>query len=617
MPKSTHYSRRRFLAHSSLGLLAFAGMPRMLRAMEGMQAMPKIPPLKASANFKPDVEFELYCRSASLPILPGKSTLVQQYTGNLIKGPAGTLVDIPNSYLGPLIHLQKGQKVRIHLHNKLAEPSITHWHGLHVPAEMDGHPRYTIDPGETFVYEFEVLNRASMNIYHPHPHEITAKQVYHGLAGALFVHDGEEAALELPSGEYEIPIVIQDRRFDDQNQLVYVSGMHGMHDRMMGYYGDRILVNGLPDYTVDVDSRAYRLRFLNGSTARIYKLGWDDGTPLTVLGVDGGLLETPESKPYVMLAPGERLDVWADFSGRPVGSQLVMRSLPFSGVLPKMMERMQDRMGGDGGHQMGMMGGMMHELALPVGSDYPIFTVRIKRKVSDSPTLPKQLSNIRRYSIDDTANAGKPVPIAISEGHMAMLLNSRPYAFDDVQPNERIPLNTVQLMEIFHAHGEGGGHGASQEGGGMMGGMGARHGHGMGMMGGMGMHGGDEEGGMMGMGHRGGMGRMEGMHGGAEQGGMMGMGGGMGMMMSMAHPIHLHGQSFQIVSRSLAAGNKDDYETVRHGFIESGLKDTVLVMPGETVRIIKPFQDFKGLFMYHCHNLEHEDMGMMRDFLVE
>lgn len=624
MPKSNHYSRRRFLTQSSLGLLAFAGMPAMLRAMEGMQAMPKLAPNKASPNFKPDVEFELNCRSVSVPILPGKSTQVQQYTGNLLKGPEGSLVEIPNSYLGPLIHLQKGQKVRIHLHNKLAEPTITHWHGLHVPAEMDGHPRYTIDPGQTFVYEFEMLNRASMNIYHPHPHEITAKQVYHGLAGALFVHDGEEAALGLPSGEYEIPIVIQDRRFDDQNQLVYVAGMHGMHDRMMGYYGDRVLVNGRPDFTIDVDSRAYRLRFLNGSTARIYKLGWDDGTPITVLGVDGGLLEAPENKPYVMLAPGERLDVWVDFTGRAVGSQLVMRSLPFSGVLPKMAARMQRGMGGmGGGHQMGTMGGMMHQLALPVGSDYPIFTARVKRKVSDSPALPKQLSKINWYKVEDTANANKPVPIGISEGHMAMLLNGRPYAFDDVQPNERIRLNTVQLMEIFHAHGEGGGHGGkasdenkehqgSEQSGGMQhGGMG---GHGMGMMGGgMGMHGGGEGGGM---------GMMGGMHGGGEpgggeHGGMGGGMGGMGMMMSMAHPIHLHGQSFQIVSRSMAAGNEEDYESVRHGFIENGLKDTVLVMPGETVRIIKPFQDFKGLFMYHCHNLEHEDMGMMRDFLVE
>ena len=104
----------------------------------------------------------------------------------------------------------------------------------------------------------------------------------------------------------------------------------------------------------------------------------------------------------------------------------------------------------------------------------------------------------------------------------------------------------------------------------------------------------------MGMGHKG--------------SGSMGM---MGGMMSMAHPIHLHGQQFEIISRSVSSDKADDYETVRHGFIETGLKDTVLVMPGESVRIIKPFQDFKGVFMYHCHNLEHEDMGMMRDFSVE
>jgi len=334
-----------------------------------------------------------------------------------------------------------------------------------------------------------------------------------------------------------------------------------------------------------------------------------------------------------MLAPGERLDVWADFSGRNEGSQLVMRSLPFSGVLPKMAERM---MGGG-------MSGMMHHNKLPVGSDYPIFTARVTKKVSDSPSLPSELSTITRYQLSDTANPKKPVPIGISEGPMAMLLNGRPYAYNDIQDFERIKLNTIQLMEIFHAHGGGGGHGeesapatgehgAEKQSGGM-GGMG-HQGGGMGMMGGM-KHGDDDQkgggqgmGGMMGMGHQGGgMGMMGGMkHGDDDQkGGGQGMGmgggmggmGGMGMMMSMAHPIHLHGQQFQIVSRSISGDEEADYATVREGFIESGLKDTVLVMPGERVRIIKPFQDFKGLFMYHCHNLEHEDMGMMRDFLVE
>jgi FtsP/CotA-like multicopper oxidase with cupredoxin domain len=550
MPISKLKSRRRFLKQTGIGLLAFSSMPGWLSAVEGMHGMPLMPPRRASANFKPDVELDLFCQNSEVPILVGQKTRVQQYSAKLLHGPEQTLAGIPGSFLGPTIRLQKGQKVRIHLHNQLNEDTITHWHGLHVPAEMDGHPMYVISQGQTFVYEFEVVNRACMAIYHPHPHEATAKQVYHGLAGAIIINDAQEAALGLPSGEFEIPIVIQDRLFDRQNQLIYAPNMHS---NMFGFYGNRILVNGHPELQLEVPSRAYRLRFLNGSTARIYKLAWDDGTPITVLGLEGGLLEEPENKPYVMLAPGERLDVWADFSGRSIGSQLVMRSLPFSGALPGM------------GMGMGMMG--HNAYGLPMGSDYSIFTVRITKKVSDSPKLPTTLSKISRYNISDTHNPSKPVPITISEGHMSVLLNGRPYAYNDIQDRERIPFNTIQLMEISHDHGGG---------------------HGMGMMG-------------MGM-------------GGMKHGGM---GGGMGGMMSMAHPIHLHGQSFQIVSRSIDSGRESDYATVSQGFINSGLKDTVLVMPGETVRIIKPFQDYKGLFMFHCHNLEHEDMGMMRDFLVE
>ena len=556
MHRSVICSRRRFLLQTGAGVMVCAGAPGWLRAMEsaGMRAMPKIAPNAASSDFNPDVDIELVCRPGSVPILNGPATPVWRYFANLIKGPENTLTILPGSYLGSIMRFWKGQKIRVRLRNELPEPTITHWHGLHVPALMDGHPMYAIDPGEVFVYEFEMLNRASMNIYHPHPHEATATQVYHGLAGAILVNDEEERALGLPSGEYEIPIIIQDRTFDDQNQLVY-SG--GMHIGRFGFYGDRVLVNGRPDFRIEVSSRAYRLRMMNGSNARIYKLAWDDGTPIVVIGVDGGLLERPEEKPYVMLAPGERLDVWADFSGRSVGSRLVMRSRSFSGALPRMAECMT----GGRGCGMGGMSGMMSGSSLPLGSDYPIFTVDVTRSVSDSPSLPSSLSKIARYQLSDAANPDKPVPIAISEGPMSVMLNGRPYAENDVQPSERIPVNSVQLMDIFHAHG-----------GGM---------HGMGMMGGM------------------------------------GMGGGMGMMSSMVHPIHLHGQQFQILERDIDEDHGEDYATMREGFVTSGWKDTVLVTPGERVRIIKPFHDFKGLFMYHCHNLEHEDMGMMRQFLVE
>lgn len=580
-------TKRQFVTATGLGVLTAAGLPQWLGAME-MATMAKKSPRKATPGFQPDVELELVARMNRVPILPGTETEVMQYTARVIKEAASTpLTPLPGSYLGPIIRVHKGQKVRIHFRNELPVSTITHWHGLHVPAEVDGHPQDVIERGESFVYEFEVNNRASLNIYHPHPHEMTARQVYMGLAGGLIVNDEEEQRLGLPSGEYEIPLVLQDRRFDSNNQLVYAQHMM---ERMIGVYGDRILVNGRINQTLEVASRAYRLRVMNGSNARIYKLGWSDGTPITVIGVDGGLLEKPLTRPYVMLAPGERLDVWADFSGRPVGSELTLKSLPFSGVLPAMMSNhsggmsgMGDMegmgghrmggMGGMGGHRMGGMGGMGHAMKLPVGSEYSLLTVKITRKVSDSPSLPAHLSTPRHLSLREAANPGKPIPIGITEGHMKMVLNGRAYASQDWLSFERIPLNTVQVLEIFHAHGDMGG---SEER--------------------------EEEHTMP-----------------AGSGGMRGMGGmgGMAMMFSMAHPIHLHGQSFQILSRTIDEDESADYATVREGFINEGLQDTVLVMPGERVRIIKPFEDYKGQFMYHCHNLEHEDMGMMREFLIE
>jgi FtsP/CotA-like multicopper oxidase with cupredoxin domain len=535
---SSSISRRDFLKQSASGVFALAAASTWMgRAGAMSTSMPLQPPRKATSGFKPDVEFELYCQNAEVSVLAGAKTRVQKYSAKLLHGPDNTITDLPGSYLGPMIRLHKGQKVRVHLINQLSEQTITHWHGLHVPTEVDGHPMFAIAPGQKFVYEMEIVNRAAMLMYHPHPHEATATQVYHGLAGGIIINDDEETALGLPSGEYEIPVVIQDKLFDTQNQLLYTPGMPGS---MFGFYGNRILVNGHPELELELSTRAYRLRMMNASTARIYKLAWDDGTPVTVIGVDGGLLEEPEQKPYVMLSPGERLDVWADFSNRPIGSKIVLRSLPYSGVVP----------------MMGRMHAANH--GLPVGSDYAVLTVRITKKMGDSPKLPSRLAKIPAYKLEDTHNPNKPLPITISEGHMRMLLNGRPYAFKDFQDSERIPVNTVQLIEINHASGG---------------------------MGGMG---------------RGGMG-----------------GGGMGGMMAMAHPIHLHGQAFQIISRSIDAAQGGHYATVKEGFVNSGLKDTVLVMPGETVRLIKPFQDFKGIYLFHCHILEHEDMGMMREFSVE
>jgi FtsP/CotA-like multicopper oxidase with cupredoxin domain len=93
-------------------------------------------------------------------------------------------------------------------------------------------------------------------------------------------------------------------------------------------------------------------------------------------------------------------------------------------------------------------------------------------------------------------------------------------------------------------------------------------------------------------------------------------GGGMGMGMGLPHPIHIHGLQFQVIERQVDPGQAAAWKTVSDGYVDEGWKDVVLLMPGERARVLLKFEDFDGLFLYHCHNLEHEDMGMMRNYRV-
>jgi hypothetical protein len=261
----------------------------------------------AAGPAEPAVHIELQAGRGEVALRPGQATATWRYTGRVLKGDPGTLQADPGSYLGPAIRLRRGQRVRIDLVNGLPEPTTIHWHGLHVPDDMDGHPRHAIGPGQRYEYEFTVRNRAGTYWYHAHPHGRTGPQVYRGLAGLLLVSDDEEEALDLPRGAYDVPLVLQDRSFDGDNQLVYPAGegaqtmggmmgggmmrpggMAGMMARMMGVFGDELLVNGKHLKRLDVERRAYRFRLLNASNSRTYRLAWKDGIPLTVIGTDGG-----------------------------------------------------------------------------------------------------------------------------------------------------------------------------------------------------------------------------------------------------------------------------------------------------------------------------------------
>lgn len=299
-----------------------------------------------SAKGDVDTHIELVAEPGRVQIIAGSPTRVWHYRDKLLRGDAGALEVIEGGYLGPVIRARQGQRIRIDLVNALPESTIVHWHGLHVPEDMDGHPRFAIAPGARFVYEFTVKNRAGTYWFHPHPHGRTGKQVYAGLAGLFIVSDLEEAALGLPGGEQELVLVIQDRSIDADNKFVYVGsassgrpgrggimggGMGPMTSGMMGVLGDRILVNGAVPSRREVEQRAHRVRVLNGSNTRTLKLAWSDRTPLTVIGSDGGLLAAPLQRDYVMLAPAERVELWVDFGSWPAGATPMLASLAFDG----------------------------------------------------------------------------------------------------------------------------------------------------------------------------------------------------------------------------------------------------------------------------------------------
>lgn len=476
-----------------------------------------------------DIELTLRATPDLVPILPGEPSEVWRYKAELLKGPARTVSENTNSYLGPTIRLRRGQTVKVHIQNELPEDTTVHWHGLHVPSDVDGQPRLPIRPGETMTVGFEVLDRAGLFWYHSHAHGEQGGRVgfqsYAGLAGLLVIEDDEEKSIALPAGNNELLLVLQDRTFASGNELVYLSsGMRGMMDRMRGFLGDTVLVNGVPPTTRKVATRPYRIRVLNGSNARIYKLAWNDGRPVTVIGADGGLLQQPEDKPFTVLAPAQRLDLWVDLSHSPLGSTLELISDSYDA----------DMMGGGmmGG---GMMGGMGNS-TLPAGSRFSLMTLEVSEAVDSAETLPAQLAMARQNL--PVSSSTRVRQFVLSQVMMrGFAINGRRFNGTNVADNEIVRLGDTEIWEFRN----------------------------------------DTQ---------------------------------------MPHPMHVHGLQFNIGKRSVR-GNARGWSELQTGLVDSGWHDTVLVLPNETVQVVMTFERFEGLYMYHCHNMEHEDMGMMRYFRVD
>ena len=289
-------------------------------------------------------DLEIPIREAEVQILPGEKTRLWTYGG---------------TFPGPTIRRPAGHRTKVTFHHQLpakAGELTVHLHGGHNRSQFDGQPGgltaaqprsfycaipsglsprksgndLLIEPGGKRTYVFDLVEdgrpeRAAFQWYHDHRLDRTSRNVWHGLAGMWIVDDEFDDSLPLPAGERDIPLMIADRSFDRDNQLI--DPFTGQRPPNDGVLGGRVLVNGayLPHHRVT--AQRYRLRLLNVSSFRPYNFFLSNGAPLVQIASDSGLMPKPVRRQQVLLGPGERAEVIVDF-GPAAGESVELRSGP-------------------------------------------------------------------------------------------------------------------------------------------------------------------------------------------------------------------------------------------------------------------------------------------------
>ncbi|VAW16513.1 Multicopper oxidase [hydrothermal vent metagenome] len=415
---------------------------------------------------------------------------------------------INGDYLGPTLKFTAGETVSLSVFNTIGEASTLHWHGFHLPASADGGPHQVIGNDASWYPSFEVKQNAGTFWYHSHMVPRTGYQVYHGLAGLILVEDERAGNLGLPQdyGVDDIPLVLQDRRFRDNGSLEYATAMP---DRMMGMFGNTLLVNGTINAYFAARTDTLRLRILNGSNARMYTLAFSDGRSFHQIASDGGLLESPVRTNAITLGPAERAEIIVDVSdGRPV---ILQSTTPSQG------------------------GGMMN-MMMADRTSFDVLEIRPDEGRKNATVLPERLVTLetpdpaaavrtRKFTLGMGMGMGMGM---MGGGGGEMTINGR--SMDMNRIDEVVRVGTEEIWIIDNPT-------------------------------------------------------------------------------MLTHPFHIHDVQFRILDRNGSPPSP----------AEAGLKDTVVVPPGEQARLLLQFADYTdpdSPYMYHCHNLEHEDAGMMGQFTV-
>jgi FtsP/CotA-like multicopper oxidase with cupredoxin domain len=423
----------------------------------------------------------------------------------------------------------------------------THLHGGHQPFFADGFPAditspsFTpvIEPGKFYDYAYPLLDpgfisdvadstdRPATQWYHDHVIDFTGPNVYRGLVGLFQIFDpvlngqaggpdvGDEnnkTGLQLPSGEFDIPLVVQDKVFAPDGSLVFDQFNHD------GFLGDTFLVNGKIQPFASVSRRRYRFRFLNGSGARIYSLFLTNakGTPqpMSVIATEGGMLSHAQQPvTSFMMAPAERYEVIVDFS-KLDGNEFYV----------------ENRLAQDEGR--GPRGTFEEPEILPSGT-------RILKFVVAHGTVPDPSFDVQPGDALRPFAAISPAELAavktfrsfvFERSHGAWVINGQ-LAGNLSSPMAAPVINTPEIWRLKNSSG------------------------------------------------------------------------------GWWHPIHIHSEFQHVLSRNGVSPSPVVFE--RDGIAR---KDTTILGPGSEVEVYLKFRDYAGPFVFHCHNIAHEDMAMMARF---
>ena len=332
---------------------------------------------------------------------------------------------VNNKFWGPTLFFNRGDTVHMNVHNYLNDSTTLHWHGMHLPAVMDGGPHQVIPPGTIWQPYWKVTNEAATFWYHPHLHEMTQEQMTKGLGGFIIVRDSEEATLAIPRtyGVDDIPLALTSRRYDASNAFVFTNTS----------YGDYMLTNGTPNAQVNLPKQFIRLRILNAEMERAYNLGFSDNRTFYIICTDGGLVNTPVPVTRVIVAVGERIELLVNLSNDAIGSSIDLKA--FNAGFP---------LGFPGGepNSTGQFGSLLNN------TTFSVLHINVVAATANPVTaMPATLAN-HSYWTAANASVNRTITVTGGQGPNPFTLDNTPFVLSTI--NKTVNLNTIEKWTIIN-----------------------------------------------------------------------------------------------------------------------------------------------------------------------